>query len=165
MQEAISKYFIAIVPGEPLQEEIMNLKQYIHAGYTSKGALRSPAHITLHMPFEWKEKKEHELIAKISKFRFAPDHFTIELKNYACFEPRGIFLDVQENGLLKKLQKEFVNHAMKELNSFNKAEDKRGFHPHSTRAVMDLKTQMGYKAWREFKHRRFFSMFHCSSIF
>jgi len=50
-------YFIAIVPTSPLSEELLAWKQYFQEHYQSKAALNSPPHITLHMPFEWKEEK------------------------------------------------------------------------------------------------------------
>ncbi len=49
---SIQKYFIAIVIPEPFQVELMDIKNIVKDKFNSKGALRSPAHITLHMPFE-----------------------------------------------------------------------------------------------------------------
>lgn len=48
-------YFIALVLPSPLYEEVTRLKEYFRDRYNSKAALRSPPHITLHMPFKWKE--------------------------------------------------------------------------------------------------------------
>ena len=54
----LQKYFIALVPPEPLLSEIQRVKQQIFDDYGTKGALRSPGHITLHMPFSWEEEKK-----------------------------------------------------------------------------------------------------------
>ena len=54
---AIDRYFIALIPPEPLFTQIHQLKIYCSEAFGSKAALRSPPHLTLHMPFEWTSKK------------------------------------------------------------------------------------------------------------
>jgi 2'-5' RNA ligase len=103
----LQKYFIAIVPPEPLLSDIQNIKQSISDNYQSKGALRSPGHITLHMPFSFDESKENKLIECLSDFKFKTQ-FPISLNNYDCFEPRVIFINVQEQTELFDLQKQLV---------------------------------------------------------
>ena len=68
-QEKIAKlYFLAIIPPSPFYDEALRLKHYFKDEYNSKASLNSPPHITLHMPFEWKEKKEEMLIEKLNLF-------------------------------------------------------------------------------------------------
>src|ERR1700744_3366722 len=110
----IQKYFIAIVIPEPLQSEIMSLKSFVKETFNSKGALRSPAHITLHMPFEWKEEKEDILISTLHEFSFK-EQVKITLQNFSCFEPRVIFIDVIKNDALTQLQNKLVDHVKKNL--------------------------------------------------
>src|SRR5438105_1617865 len=98
----IGKYFIAIVIPEPFQSDIMALKQLVSENFNSKGALRSPAHITLHMPFEWKEEKENVLIEKLQGFRFN-QRLSVQLKKISAFEPRVIFVDVIPDPALTEL--------------------------------------------------------------
>ena len=57
-----SLYFIAVLPSEEIHEEITVLKHEIAEKYESKHALRSPPHITLHMPFKWKDKRFEDLV-------------------------------------------------------------------------------------------------------
>jgi 2'-5' RNA ligase len=66
--ERKEKYFIAIVPPEPIKTELQQLKQNFYNLYNTKGALRSPAHITLHMPFEFKEKEEEKINSFLTLF-------------------------------------------------------------------------------------------------
>ena len=66
--EGIGKYFLAVVPPPPVYEEALAFKNYFKDHYASKAALRSPPHITLHMPFEWKLRKETQLIDGIDRF-------------------------------------------------------------------------------------------------
>lgn len=160
---ALQKYFIAIVPPKPILEEVLAVKQYVASQYMSKGALRSPAHITLHMPFEYEEDKEQRLTDCLGLFKFGHE-VPVELKNYGCFEPRVIFVDVIANELLQGLQKELVEHVKTRLHLLNQAQSMRGFHPHLTVAFRDLKKPLFYKAWEEFKERPFAAHFDCKTV-
>ena len=158
-----SKYFLAIIPNDPVFSLIEGIKKECGIRYNTKGALRSPAHITLHMPFEWKESKEDELLLNLEQFNFLP--FNIHLNNYNCFEPRVIFIDVKKNEELIELQKKLVHHIKKNLNIFNQSDDKRGFHPHVTIAFRDLKKNQFYSAWSELKEKVFEGSFICNSFY
>ena len=78
------KYFIAIVPPEPLLADIQNIKQSVFDNYKSKGALRSPGHITLHMPFSFDESKENKLIECLSDFKFKTQLFEQMIVKTGC---------------------------------------------------------------------------------
>jgi 2'-5' RNA ligase len=145
------KYFIAIVIPQPLFTEIEAVKTELYHSHQLKGGLRSPAHITLHRPFEWKEEKEEWLIEKLHSFSFSTQ-FNIELKNFAAFEPRVIYVNVIKNENLYELHNELKQFAKKELKLFNEDEDKRGFHPHITVAFRDLKKPKFYELWPQFEN-------------
>lgn len=159
----LQKYFIAIVPPEPLLSEIQDIKQSIFEKYNTKGALRSQGHITMHMPFSWEERKEQKLIASLDSFQFDKE-FEITLNGFSCFEPRVIFINVIVNELLFQLQNELVNHAKKNLQLFNQSDDMRGFHPHITIAFRDLKKAMFYKVWKEYESKKLNTTFNCNSF-
>lgn len=159
----LQKYFIAIVPPEPLLFEIYSIKQSIFDNYQSKGALRSPAHITLHMPFSFEEEKENKLIECLQGFQYNST-FPISLNNFDCFEPRVVFINIEKKPELFDLQKQLVNHVKRQLNLFNQSEDMRGFHPHITIAFRDLKKPTFYEVWEEYKAKSFVGDFNCSSI-
>ncbi len=158
------KYFIAIIPPEPVFSEVEKIKLEISQKYNNKSSLRSPAHITLHMPFEMKAEKEEGLLEKISEFKFSPS-FKVRLKDYSCFEPKVIFIDVEKNETLNVLQKELVFHIKSNLNIFNQYEDVRAYHPHVTIAFRDLKKQDFYLAYQEYKTRSFGAEFSVNSFF
>ena len=65
------QYFIAIIPPSPIYEEALRLKEYFRDTYNSKASLNSPPHLTLHMPFRMKERKEAELVEKLALCRRA----------------------------------------------------------------------------------------------
>jgi 2'-5' RNA ligase len=159
----IKKYFIALVVPEPFQTELMNFKRFIADTYNSKGALRSPAHITLHMPFEWKEEKEDKLINTLQQFSYK-EAFTIDLLNFFCFAPRVLFVDVVKNETLIQLQSELVSHAKKNLRLLNQANDMRGFHPHITIAFRDLRKEKFYEALEYFKTQSYQASFKANNF-
>jgi 2'-5' RNA ligase len=157
-------YFIAIIPPSPTLEEAQELKNYFQEKYNSKAALNSPPHITLHMPFEWKEEKEAQLIEKISCFANTQVSFDLKLSNFNCFEPRVIFIDVIKNEKLELLQKNLHRFCKKELNLFNANYKEHAFHPHLTLAFRDLKKPEFVKAWIEFKERKFEATFAVNAL-
>jgi 2'-5' RNA ligase len=154
-----SQYFLAIVPPPPIYDEALKLKHYFKERYNSKASLNSPPHITLHMPFRWKEEKESELISRIEKFRPSIEPFRLELSNFGSFAPRVIFVDVARNDLLTTLQKELLRFCKKELNLFNADYKDQPFHPHVTLAFRDLKKNMYAEAWAEFQEKEFSASF------
>lgn len=149
------QYFIAIVPPEPVYSEAARLKLYFKEHHNSKASLNSPPHITLHMPFRWKAAKEELLIDALEKFAGTQRAFGITLHNFSCFEPRVIFINVSKSDSLEDLQKQLKRFCKQELNLFNADYKELAFHPHLTLAFRDLKKTEFYKAWDEFKEKKF----------
>ncbi|HEY1039627.1 MAG TPA: 2'-5' RNA ligase family protein [Bacteroidia bacterium] len=152
------RYFIAIVPPAEIGADIMAIKSEVAEQYNSKGALRSPAHITLHMPFLWEETKEQKLIDSLNgvKHKTIPN---IELNGFDHFGDRVIFINVVPNEELQNFQAALVRHVKVNLRLFNQDEDRRGFHPHVTVAFRDLRKQQFAVAWPEFQKRNFSAIF------
>ncbi len=151
MKGKINKYFIAVIPPEPILTQVKQIKEEVFALVGSKGALRSPAHITLHMPFEWSESKEEKLIQTLSEYYFDSNEIRIELNGFNVFEPRVIFIDVNSNELLNRLEKELSNFMAMRLNLFNQRDSLRAFHPHVTIAFRDLSKNKFYSVWQKFR--------------
>jgi 2'-5' RNA ligase len=157
------KYFLAVVLPAPSQSQVMTLKEYVRDHFESKAALRSPAHITLHMPFDWKLKREEELIGVLQNFKFG-HALEIELHNFNCFAPRVVYVDVKENEKLDALQKKLVQHVKSVLHIMNEAGNPRGFHPHVTIAFRDLSKEKFRAAWAHFKEQTFRASFQVDSF-
>ncbi|HEX8060090.1 MAG TPA: 2'-5' RNA ligase family protein [Cyclobacteriaceae bacterium] len=155
-----NKYLIALLPPEPFSGEIYKLKEHFRDQYQSKASLNSPAHITLHMPFEF--DNEPKLLAKVNELSIQP--FTIELKDFGCFEPRVIFIAVKESPALEVCHKRVVGFCKKELDVFNADYKNQPFHPHVTLAFRDLKRSLFPTAWREFKSKSYEATFECRHI-
>lgn len=157
------KYFIAIVLEGDLLEKAEAVKKELYKNFGLKGALRSPSHITLHRPFTWKEEKEADLISTLKKFEFDAN-FDVELKDFNCFEPRVIYIDLLKNENLYLLHSQLTQFAVKNLKLLNEVEDMRGFHPHVTVAFRDLKKNVFYTIWEDFKTKEFSGKMRVSSI-
>ena len=152
-------YFIGIIPPNDSYKEACKLKHYFKEQYNSRASLNSPPHITLHMPFQWKEEKENDLIQKLRQFSTDIKTFRLQLSNFGSFPPRVIFIQVNPNEALSELHKSLHRFAKRELNLFNANYKDLPFHPHITLAFRDLKKPLFVKAWEEFQSKEFKSDF------
>jgi 2'-5' RNA ligase len=153
--EGGKQYFIAVVPPQPVYDDAQRLKEYFRDSYGSKAALNSPPHITLHMPFLWKESREDRLTHALSRFAGDNGPVKICLDGFSCFRPRVIFLDVAESEALTALQHSLHKFMKQKLNLFNANYQDRPFHPHLTLAFRDLRKEQFARAWDEFQEREF----------
>ena len=123
--------------------------------YHSKAALRSPPHITLHMPFRWGAKKLERLQNALKSFCAKQSPFEIELEGFSSFSPKVIFIDVVPDQQLDHLQRGVKELMKTELNIFNANFQDRPFHPHVTVAFRDLRKSQFHQAWQYFKTQTF----------
>jgi 2'-5' RNA ligase len=157
-------YFIAVIPHEPLKESIRNLKLEIKETYNAQHALKSPAHITLQMPFKRENDFEPELTDVLVNFASKQTPFKINLKNFACFTPRVIYIDVENPVPVQHLHAGLKNQLTDKL-GFAANEVTQKVTPHITLATRDLEAQQFYKAWPEYKTRKFNAEFNVKSIY
>jgi len=159
----LQKYFIAIILPPPVLEEAEAVKQELYDVHGLKGALRSPAHITLHRPFQWKEEKEGKLLEGLAAFR-SGIHPTIRLSGFGAFDNRVIFINVKPDNELATLHTSLALHCKRNLRLFNEADDMREFTPHVTVASRDLKKNKFNELWASFLIRPFEGQFKCTEI-
>lgn len=157
-------YFIAIIPPAPYFEAALKLKHYFSTEYASRGALKSPPHITLHMPFKWKEEKEGVLINNLEEFLGTQKVFLVQFKGFGCFPPRVIFIDIEKSEPFALLQRNLQRFCKQELNLFNANYKELPFNPHLTVAFRDLKKPTFKKAWEEFKEKKFEGEFNAEAV-
>jgi 2'-5' RNA ligase len=157
-------YFIALIPPFPVRDEVQTFKEYFRDHFHSKAALKSPPHITLHMPFEWKESKEEKLITALHEFSTGRKEFPVAVYNFSCFEPRVIYIDIKPSELLASLQTELHRFCKINLNLFNARYRDLPFHPHLTLAFRDLKKEEFAKAWAEFREKKYSADFLVNNI-
>jgi 2'-5' RNA ligase len=159
----VKKYFIAIVLPAPHLQEVERIKLQLNTSFGLRGALRSPAHITLHRPFEWKHEKEDILLRTLDKFSFSKST-TVQLLNFSSFAPRVIYVHVVPDPVLNELHHELMRFVMRELKLLNEAQDLRGFHPHVTIAFRDLKKNVFPLVWEQFSDKSFSASFPLSGF-
>jgi 2'-5' RNA ligase len=154
-KEGFGNYFIAIVPPSPIHEEALALKNYFKENFNSKASLNSDSHITLHMPFEWKLAKETFLLENLELFAKRFSTMPVTLCGFKCFEPRVIYIDVEKTDELAVFQKELERFCKRTFQLFHAQYRDLAYHPHITLAFRDLKKPMFYKAWEEFKYKKY----------
>lgn len=164
-QAILQRYFLAIIPPEPIFTEVHQLKVYLKEKYNTKAALNSPPHITLHMPFKWKESKEAILIEKLEAFGQLQPPFEIKLNNFNAFAPRVIYADVDANSHLVTFQKQLERFCKISFQLFNANRLDQPFHPHLTLAFRDLKKDVFNLAWKEFSSKPYNANWRVESIF
>ncbi|BDD08181.1 hypothetical protein FUAX_06130 [Fulvitalea axinellae] len=157
-------YFVALIPGTPVREEVWALKEEIAERYQSKGALRSPAHITLHMPFKWREKKLETLTKTLGDVAGRTRNFSIQLTGFDFFEPRVIFVNVEKNEALNELQYDVAKAMRTNLNLLNADYKQRGFHPHMTIGFRDLKKAKFHEAKPAYQGREYERVFEADKL-
>ncbi|MFA0961961.1 2'-5' RNA ligase family protein [Roseivirga sp. BDSF3-8] len=144
-------YFVALLPPDEIRREVTLIKESFYEKYKTKAALKSPPHITLHMPFRWKPEKENLLHELFSSFSSQVTPFPVEINGFEAFPPRVIFLNVSENHEMASVQKDLVRRMRTNLNLLNANYKDRPFRPHMTVAFRDLKKPMFNEAWEEVK--------------
>lgn len=154
MEEKESLYFIAIIPPEPHKSEVTSIKQHFAENYKSKAALKSPPHITLQMPFKKKDKDINEIFETMTSFTSEKEAFPVEVQGYDCFRPRVIFLNIEKNESLLRLQYELSRELQTRHGIFHSTHKNNGFHPHMTVAFRDLKPAQFKLAWEVFKDKK-----------
>ena len=154
MAKSIGKYFIAIVPQGEIQEKATDIKLQLKEKFNLKYALKSPAHITLKMPFNWNESKESKLVELIAGFCDKRLPFELRLSGFDRFGKRVIFIKVKETPILEELQLQLSKYCKTELKLVEELSD-RAYHPHMTLAFKDLKEIRFGEYWDFIKQQKF----------
>lgn len=156
-------YFIALVPPEDLREEVKALKEGMKVRFHAKHALKSPAHITLQMPFKRSAEDEPFIIRTLADFAVQQFSFPIILSGFDSFAPRVIFIKIKNPQPIKSLHSK-LNTLLLHTLHFDKNEINSQLHPHMTIATRDLKKATFTVAWSEFQHREFIATFSAKSL-
>lgn len=138
MPKKFNKYFVAITPTGEIQDKATGLKLQLKEKFNLKYALKSPAHITLKMPFLWNEGKEKILISRFTEFFLEYSPFTIKLGGIGKFGKRVVFLKVEKQVNLLDLQKNLAHFCKTQCNLKLELSD-YAFNPHMTLAFKDVK--------------------------
>lgn len=156
-------YFIAIVCPDAINEKVLQCKLWMQQQFGCKAALKSPAHITLVAPFYFDITREPELIIAIKNFEHNHLPLPVQLKDFAHFGKRVIFIQLNENKELGLLHLRINNYFNLLFPGAIKKES-RPFHPHVTIANRDVKPSAFEKAWEYFSKRKFEESFTSNTI-
>jgi 2'-5' RNA ligase len=163
-KSSLELYFIALIPGKELRDRVRAVKESMHAGYNAGHALKSPAHITLQMPFRRNSLEESAITAALEKFALGEISFNLELDGFGCFSPRVIYVSIKAPGSVKSLHVR-LKKVLKDELGFALGEIMNDVQPHITVATRDLTKEAFSKAWTEFQNREFSGSFHVKSLF
>ena len=156
-------YFVAILCPDDLNKKIQAFKEWMQEKFGCKAALKSPAHITLIPPFWFEEPDENILLNIISSFQSNIPAIQIQLKGFAHFAKRVLFISINPNPELNKIRNETEGHFKQQLGGLIK-EEARPFTPHITIATRDLKPGDFMKAWEHFSQKKFEERFSADQI-
>lgn len=159
----ISLFFIALIPPDPIAEEVKAFKELAASRFHSKRALSSPAHITLQPPFSWSEERLGELTGLLADFVKTAAPFQQELRNFDCFKPRVIFVGIVLHDALLDLVVRLKTRLTPLLGEA--AIDTRPYHPHMTVAFKDLKPYWFYRAWEHFSRQSYVRYFQAEALY
>ncbi|MBT8298865.1 MAG: 2'-5' RNA ligase family protein [Maribacter sp.] len=157
-------YFIALIPHLELRERIKALKEELKERFNAAHALRSPAHITLQMPFRRSKEDEPYLIDTLQEFAADQKRFTVRLSGFDCFSPRVIFVKVIDHEPIISIHAQ-LKQVLTDKMKFTEKAINQNIHPHMTIATRDLSIEAFHGAWREFEKREFEASFLTKSLF
>jgi 2'-5' RNA ligase len=146
-------FFIALLPDLEIQKEVTGFKQICADKFEARHAFKSPPHITLQSPFRWPMEKINILENALANFSEEQFSFSINLKNFAAFAPRVIYVNVEKNESLKSLHDDLEKYLLKNIGLKNKRS--HGFNPHMTIAHRDLKKEIFPAAWNYFWEKKY----------
>jgi 2'-5' RNA ligase len=138
--KGMGKYFIGLLPPPALETSINQVKVDLKAHFKVKYALQSPAHLTLKMPFWYKEAKEQELVFRFTSLLEEQQSFSLQLKGIGHFGWRNIHHQLAPSSPLLGLQKGLRGFCKRYLHLVEELSD-RNFQPHITLAYKDLKAE------------------------
>ncbi|MBW4572544.1 MAG: 2'-5' RNA ligase family protein [Tolypothrix carrinoi HA7290-LM1] len=160
----MSRFFVALLPPQHIQDCANEIKQYFADRYASSGAQKSPPHITLQPPFEWVDSNVSFLEDSLKKFASRRSPVPVTLHNFAAFAPRVIYIDVVQTPELMDLQADLMAYVESNLGIVDKVSQTRSFTPHMTVAFRDLTKQNFKIAWTEFEKRELHFEFKCDRL-
>ena len=137
----MEKYFLAILPSEEIFNRAEQIKNELKEKFNVKYALKSPAHITVKMPFPFDENREAQLIEKLGSFLKSYPCFDLRISGIHHFGNRVIYSKVAESEALRTLQEGLRKFCRLHLHLVEELSD-RNYTPHITLAFKDIKPKI-----------------------
>lgn len=146
-------YFIALIPPEDIQKDVINLKMHFKEQYNSKKALTSPPHVTLFPPFQCDQVDYlKEILEKVAANM---EPVEVYQDGFGSFPPKVIYINVEKSEELQAIHEKVVQALANELDIPNDRYGDKPYSPHMTLATKDLTKENFKKAWPKFKDQPF----------
>lgn len=145
--------FLALIPPEPFFTQVEQWKVEMMERFQTKAALRSPAHITLHMPFHVTEAAKMKLVSCLSELAASQKPFEVSHTGFGAFPPKVIFVEVAPAPALLVFRERLISALRQNVHLLNADYKDLPFHPHMTLAFRDLKKALFIDAWTAFVDR------------
>ena len=146
-------YFIAIIPPEPIYSEVKEFQKRFEEKYKSKEAFKRPSHITLIQPFMISEDSEPDVKKFMQSFVAKQSPFELAIDGFGAFGFHTIYVALNEDAQLKKLQKDLSFSFFKKFKVREGKGPSLRFNAHMTIGFKDLLPPMFELAWAEFKNK------------
>ncbi len=156
-------YFLALIPPQALRTRVKRLKEDIRDRFGAKHALKSPAHITLQMPFWWDEREEPRLLSTLGAAAAKEHAFHIELDGFDSFAPRVIFVRIANPNSIITLHQRLLP-TLRSTLDIPPPYRGDGLHPHMTIATRDLRKAAFHEARAHYRTAPFEASFSTSAI-
>ncbi|MGS2738693.1 2'-5' RNA ligase family protein [Sinomicrobium sp. M5D2P17] len=156
-------YFIAMVPPPDVRERVRALKEELKNRFGVRHALKSPAHITLQMPFRRDPAEESAMSGVLEEFATGQLSFPVGLSGFDSFPPRVIFVKVKNHKPIRRLY-ESLRNVLSDRLKFSEKEMSHKFHPHMTIVTRDLDEDLYQQVWPEYESRKFEASFTAGNI-
>ena len=157
-------YFIALIPHNELRDDVRAVKERIRSAHGAGHALKSPAHITLQMPFKRAQADELVISDELRDFALGEKCFRIDLNGFGAFPPKVIYIRITDPDPVIGLHGRLKDVLLSRL-GFMEDEIMRHVHPHITVATRDLTREAFREAWPGFMNEEFTGQFDVRSIF
>ncbi|WP_316830128.1 2'-5' RNA ligase family protein [Pedobacter aquatilis] len=155
-------FLVCLIPPLSIAEDIDEIRNNISEKYNVFESLKRPAHITLYNPVKISSLANEAKFFKALEDASYSDAFHQVLKNFNAFEPHTVYIDVEQNDGIMKLQSQ-IKSALKPLNLIP-AKDIMKFTPHLTIAFKDVKLPVYQSIMKEYGAKNFKRTFNVNSF-
>lgn len=149
-----SLYLTAILPPSEAANRIHQLRIECSEKYQVYKALRPPVHITLYKPVWLPQSDETPLLAAMRSVAEEHAPFQQEVKDFAKFGKRVMYLEAIANPRILALQRQIAQ-VFREKSFDRDARETESYHPHFTLAFRDVTPEKFDEMWKEYRDRRF----------
>ncbi|MEB3335949.1 MAG: 2'-5' RNA ligase family protein [Leptolyngbyaceae bacterium] len=157
-------FFLALLPPVEVQDYANQIKQEFAERYGSRGAQKSPPHVTLQPPFQGVEETVPDLKQHLRNFVRTQTPIPMTLSGFGAFPPRVIYINVLKTPELLQAQTDLSTSLATTLGIVDPTSQQRPFSPHMTVAFRDLTKQNFKAAWPEFQGRSLYFEFTVSCL-